>query len=161
MTGDYFLNIDGIEGESHDAEHKGEIELDSWSFGGVNSGGSLVGGGARVGKFTAQALQVTMKVSKASPRMFQACATGEYFRTAILVGRKGSEKPLEYVTITFSDVLILSYQQSGSRGGDSVPTEQASINFAKIEIEYREQNPDGTLGEPVRGGVDLKSGQRI
>ena len=27
---DYFLKIDGIDGESTDAKHKGEIDLQSW-----------------------------------------------------------------------------------------------------------------------------------
>ncbi len=30
---DYFLKIDGIEGESQDAKHKGEIDVESWSWG--------------------------------------------------------------------------------------------------------------------------------
>ena len=30
---DYFLKIDGIEGESQDAKHKGEIEVESFGWG--------------------------------------------------------------------------------------------------------------------------------
>ncbi len=30
---DYFLKIDGIDGESQDDKHKNEIDLDSWSWG--------------------------------------------------------------------------------------------------------------------------------
>ncbi|HEY7575111.1 MAG TPA: type VI secretion system tube protein Hcp, partial [Thermoanaerobaculia bacterium] len=30
---DYFLKIDGIEGESQDGKHKGEIDVLSWSWG--------------------------------------------------------------------------------------------------------------------------------
>lgn len=30
---DYFLKIDGIEGESQDAAHRGQIDLESWSWG--------------------------------------------------------------------------------------------------------------------------------
>ena len=30
---DYFLKIDGIDGESTDDKHKGEIQLESYSFG--------------------------------------------------------------------------------------------------------------------------------
>jgi type VI secretion system secreted protein Hcp len=30
---DYFLRIDGIPGESNDVKHKGEISVDSWSWG--------------------------------------------------------------------------------------------------------------------------------
>jgi type VI secretion system secreted protein Hcp len=30
---DYFLKIDGIPGESKDAKHKGEIDVEAWSWG--------------------------------------------------------------------------------------------------------------------------------
>ena len=35
---DYFLKIDGIDGESQDSKHKDEIELESWSWGEQNVG---------------------------------------------------------------------------------------------------------------------------
>ena len=65
---DYFLKISGIEGESTDARHKGEIALDAWSFGGT--AGGTVSGTVRPGvdgrvKFTAQDFQFTANVSKA------------------------------------------------------------------------------------------------
>ena len=52
---DYFLKIDGIEGEAPDAKHKNEIHLDSFHWGESNSasmatgcrGGAGEGGGAR------------------------------------------------------------------------------------------------------------------
>ena len=34
---DYFLKIDGVPGESADAKHKGEIQLDSFSWGETNT----------------------------------------------------------------------------------------------------------------------------
>ena len=42
---DYFLKIDGIDGESTDAKHKGEIDLQSWGFGASQSGTMHSGGG--------------------------------------------------------------------------------------------------------------------
>ena len=57
--------------------------------------------------------------------------------------------------ITLSDVLVSSYQTGGS-AGDIIPTDQASLNFAKIEFEYKEQKADGSLGGPIKGNYDLK-----
>ena len=34
--GDFFLKIDGIDGESKDSKHQGSLELDSWSWGETN-----------------------------------------------------------------------------------------------------------------------------
>ena len=44
-TVDFFLKIEGIEGESEDRAHKGEIEILSWSWGVTNAGTSGGGGG--------------------------------------------------------------------------------------------------------------------
>ena len=152
----YFLKIAGIEGESNDLKHKGDIHLDSWSFGGTQTGGEHFAGGGGGGKFSSQDFHFTSKLSKASPKLFQACATGQHFKDVTLVARKAGEGQQEYYKITFSDCLVSSYQQGGAVGSDLIPTDQASLNFGKIEIEYTEQKPDGSLGAVVKGGYDLK-----
>ena len=45
MSVDFFLKIDGIEGESQDKTHKNEIQLESWSWGQSNTGSMGAGGG--------------------------------------------------------------------------------------------------------------------
>ncbi|MDH4082314.1 MAG: type VI secretion system tube protein Hcp [Nitrospira sp.] len=158
---DYFLKIAGIEGESNALMHKGDIQLDSWSFGGTQTGGEHFAGHGGVGKFSAQDFNFTMKLSKASPKLFQACATGQHLKDATLVARKAGEGQQEYYRITFSDCLVSSYQQGGAAGSDLIPTDQASLSFGKIEIEYTEQRPDGSLGEVVKGGYDLKLNKSV
>jgi type VI secretion system secreted protein Hcp len=37
-----------------------------------------------------------------------------------------------------------------------MPVDQISLNFAKIEQEYKEQKADGTLAGSVKAGWDLK-----
>ena len=37
-----------------------------------------------------------------------------------------------------------------------MPLDQISFNFAKIEIEYKEQKADGTLGGAIKAKYDLK-----
>ena len=51
---DYFLKIEGVESESTDAKHKGEIELESFSWGETQSGTAGRGGGAGAGKVQPQ-----------------------------------------------------------------------------------------------------------
>ena len=50
MAVDYFLNLGTVEGESADHKHKGEIDLQSWSFGATNAGSFSMGGGGGAGK---------------------------------------------------------------------------------------------------------------
>ena len=59
--------------------------------------------------------------------------------------------------IKFTDVLISSYQSGGSQGGDDIPVEQISLNFAKINVEYADQKEDGSLNPATVATYDLKA----
>jgi len=152
---DYFLKIDGIPGESTDSKHKNEIDLESWSWGEANSGTSAGGGGGGAGKVAMQDYSFTMKVNKASPKLFLACAQGTHIKSALLTCRKAGKEQQEYLKITFSDLLISSYQTGGSAGA-VVPSENISFNFSKIEVSYAPQKADGSLDAPVVHHYDLK-----
>lgn len=151
---DYFLKIDGVESESGDAKHKGEIELESFSWGQSNTGTAGHGGGAGAGKVVAQDFHFVKKLDKASPLLMIGCATGKHFKSAILTTRKAGGEQHDYFKVTMSDVLVTSYQLGGAAAADIVPTEQISINFAKLEMVYKEQKPDGSLGGEVKQGYD-------
>ncbi len=158
---DYFLKIKGIEGESSDKDHKGEIDLQSWSWGETQGGTHSSGGGGGAGKVSMQDFHFTMKVNKATPKLMQACATGEHIDQAILICRKAGGQQQEYLKVTFSDLLVSSYQTGGSASSDVIPTDQISLNFSKIEFEYKEQKPDGTLGGAIKAGYDVKRNVKV
>jgi type VI secretion system secreted protein Hcp len=44
---DYFLKIDGIDGESHDSKHKGDIDLESWGWGAAPTAAAAAAAPAR------------------------------------------------------------------------------------------------------------------
>lgn len=158
---DYFLKIDGIDGESYDSKHKGEIDLESWSWGETNSGSGHAGGGHGAGKVVMQDFHFTMKYNKASVKLMLACATGEHIKKAVLTCRKAGTEQQEFLKVTFSDLIISSYQSGGSAHGDVIPTEQISINFAKVEIEYKPQKQDGTLDSAMKAGYDMKLNKKV
>ncbi len=158
---DFFLKIDGIDGESTDEKHKGEIDILSFSFGASNAGAHSGGGGGGAGKASFQDMHFTMKMNKATPKLLLACATGEHIKKAVLVTRKAGGKQEEYLKITLSDLLVSSYQTGGSSAGDVMPTEQIALNYSKIELEYKEQKADGTLGGAVKAGYDIKRNVKV
>ncbi len=158
---DYFLKIDGIAGESADHKHKGEIDVESWSFGESNSGTHASGGGGGAGKVQMQDFHFVMKINKASPKLFLACATGEHIKKAVLVCRKAGKDQQEFYSVCLENVLISSYQTGGSSHSDIVPTDQISINFSKIILNYKEQKPDGTLGGAIPAGYDVKANKAV
>jgi type VI secretion system secreted protein Hcp len=153
---DYFLKIDGIPGESQDSKHKGEIEIESWSWGAAQTGTASHGGGLGAGKVAMKDFQFVMKVNKSSPLLMRSCASGEHIKSAILVCRKAGKDQQEYLKVTFSDLLVSNYETGGTNTADVVPLDQIKLNFTKVEFEYKEQKPDGTLGGAVKAFYDMK-----
>ncbi len=158
MAVDYFLKFDGVDGESQDAKHKGEIEVESFSWG-LSQTGTLAGGGG-AGKVQFQDFHFNTSVSKASPKLMLACATGEHIKSATLTCRKAGGQQQDFMHIKMSDVLISSYQSAGS-AGVVTPSDSVAINFAKIEFDYAAQRPDGSLDAPVKAGWDLKANKKV
>jgi len=154
---DYFLKIEGIDGESPDAKLKSHIQLESWSWGETNAGTWQYGSGGGAGKVQHQDFHFVMKVNKATPKLMLACAQGQHIKKAVLTCRKAGTDQQEYATWTFSDLLISSYQVGGSAHSDVVPQDQISFNFAKLEMEYKEQKADGTLGGSTKANLDYKT----
>ena len=161
MASDYLLEIDGIKGESNDSKHPETIEIDSFSWGANNVGSFATGGGGGAGKASFSDVSFTTHANKASPKLFLACATGAHIKKAVLYVRKAGGSQEDYYTITLSDVLCSAYQSSGSTGGDALPMDSFSLNFAKIEFEYKPQKPDGTLDSPIKTGYDLKKNEKV
>src|ERR1700745_1380545 len=153
---DYFLKIDGIQGESKADKHTKEIDIESFSWGATQSGTFAVGGGGGAGKVSMQDFHFTMPVNKASPGLFLCCAQGDHIKNAVLTCRKAGKEQQEFLKVTMSDCLISSYQTGGHGGGDVVPTDQISLNFAKVEVEYKEQDAAGKLTGSVKKWFDLK-----
>ena len=157
---DYFLKIDGIEGESEDAKHGKEIEVLQWNWGESQAGSMAHGTGGGAGKVSMQDFHFTMKANKASPKLFLACANGEHIKSAVLTCRKAGKEQQEFLKYTFTDILISSYS-TGGNSGDLIPVESISFNFTKIETAYKVQNADGTLGAEFKAGYDLKKNVKV
>ena len=153
---DYFLKIDGIAGESGDSKHKGEIELLSWNWGETQSGTFAHGGGGGAGKVQMRDFTFAMLVNKASPKLLLACATGDHIPKAVLTARKAGKDQQDYLKITFTDLLVSSYQTNGDANANSLPVDSISLNFAAIKIEYKIQGKDGNLVPGADATFDLK-----
>jgi len=158
---DYFLKIDGVKSESTDDKHKEEIDVESFSWGETNSGTAGHGAGAGAGKVAPQDFHFVKKLDKSSPVLFIACATGQHFKSAILTARKAGGGQQDYLKVTMSDVMVTSYQVGGSEGSGVVPTDQVSLNFAKLEYTYKAQKPDGSLDAEVKQTYDFSKNVKV
>jgi type VI secretion system secreted protein Hcp len=144
MAMDMFMKIDELKGESKDKVHAGMIDVLAWSWGMSNSGSAHAGGGQGSGKSNVQDMSFTKYIDKSSPDLMLACCNGRHYAEAKLTVRKsGGDAPLEYVIITMSDLIVTSVSTGGSGGEDRL-TENVTLNFAKVKVEYTEQAPKGT-----------------
>ena len=162
---DYILKIDGIDGESKDAKHPGELVLDSFSWGESNAGAGSATGGGGAGKVSMQDFHFTARTTKASPKLMLACAAGSHISFVTLTARRHGETPFEFLFLKFDEVLVSSFQfggggQAGAGASQNAPEDQVSMAFAKIRVDYKEQKADGQLGATTSFAWDLKANQK-
>jgi type VI secretion system secreted protein Hcp len=155
MASDMFAKIGDIKGESLDAKHKDEIEVLSFSWGVTNAASIASGGGAGVGKATFQDLSIVHNIDKATPLLMQACATGEHLKEATITHRKAGKSQQEFLIIKMNDIIITSVTNGSASGQPG--SESVSLAFAKVDLEYRAQKPDGSLDTAIHFKYDLKA----
>jgi type VI secretion system secreted protein Hcp len=158
MAVDVFLKIHGIEGESKDEKHAKEIEIASWSWGVSQQGTMSANQGGGAGKANFQDLHFVHHVDKSSNALMDHCATGKHIPDALLSVRKAGGKQHDYLTIKLTDLLITSVQTSAS---SEIPTESVSINYAKVEFDYKIQDEKGAIGASNKFGYDLKKNVKV
>ena len=149
-----FARIGTIKGESRDSRHKDEIDVLSWAWGVSGSGTPGHGGGAGAGKASLHDFSFTHHVDKASPLLMKACARGEHIRDATITVRKAGTGQQEYLIVTMTDVLVTSVSTSVTAEGDAT-VEGVVLTFAKVDLEYKPQRPDGTLDAGVHFTFDV------
>jgi type VI secretion system secreted protein Hcp len=156
MASSIFARIGTITGESRDARHKDEIEVLSWAWGLSQSGGAGQGGGAGAGKVRFHDFTFVHHVDKASPSLMKACATGTHSKDATITVRKAGKGQQDHLVITMNDVLVTSVSTTVSDEGD-VTAESVGLTFAKVDLEYKPQKPDGSLDLGVHFAYDLQA----
>jgi type VI secretion system secreted protein Hcp len=155
---DYFLKLDGIDGEVTAAGHEKWIEVESFSWGASNP--TTIGsatGGAGAGKVQMQDFSFVLPFSKASLDLFMKCATGERIREATLsASRIAGGQLTDFIKWRLSDCLVSSYQSTGS---ENAPTDSLSLAFAKIELT--DMFIKGETGTPLSVGWDVVQNKSV
>jgi type VI secretion system secreted protein Hcp len=155
MAVDIFAKIGDIKGESTDSKHKDEVEVLSYSWGVTNPGQLGTGGGGGAGRATVQDLSIVHKIDKASPRLLQACATGQHLKEATITFRKAGQKQQDFLIIKMNDVIITGVLQSAL--SSEAGSETVNLEFAKVDWEFKPQKADGSLDAGIHFKFDIKA----
>jgi type VI secretion system secreted protein Hcp len=158
MAVDMFLKLDGIKGESKDHKHKDTIHIESFSWGMSQTGAHGVGGGGGAGKVSVHDISITKFVDKSSATLMLNCCDGKHIKDGLITVRKAGEKPVEYLKIKLTDILISGVQIAGH--GSDLLTENVTLNFSKVEVEYQEQDEKGAGKAGGQMGWDLKANKK-
>lgn len=160
MAQDMFIKIDGIEGESLDATHKNEIEVLNWSWENHQHSNMHAGSGGGSGKATVGDFKFEHYIDKASTNLLSYCLSGKHIKDIKFVVRKAGGDPLEYLMISFTDVIITQVEISGHSEDDVRPREQISFSFTRFTQDYVMQNAEGNKSGIISASYDIKANLR-
>ena len=118
-------------------------------------------GGRRRARCILRTSTSSTATSKASPKLFLACATGQHIKQAKLVGRRAGRQQQEFLTFTFNDVLVTSYSDERQRGRRCPGRFRSRLNAAQVVLSYKPQKPDGSLGNAINAGWDIKTNTKV
>ena len=145
MAVDLFLKLAGIEGESVDAKHNGEIDVLAWSWGLSQDPPAGTGGGGGAGRVKIESISVQKQVDLASPLLLLFSAQGKHISDGTLTTRKPGKAVNEFLLFKMSNVMVTSVHVNVAEGG-SAPTENVTFSFGKVEFTYRSTEADGSPG---------------
>ncbi len=157
MAADYYLQIEGIKGESTDSAHAGWLECLSvtWSITQPKSATTSTAGGHTAERAELTEISITKLVDLSSPILMQTCAAGrtipkakvEFFRA------DGGGERVKYFELELANVLIGHITPSFAGGG--LPIENLGLKFSKSIWRYTQQKVSGGTAGSTVGGWDL------
>jgi type VI secretion system secreted protein Hcp len=122
-----------------------------------NTSSLTSGGGTTTSRSLPKAFTFTADVSRASPELFAHCANGSHIKEGTLTlraNRRGAQQAAFY-TIKLTDIIVSSFNQAGSAGGDA-PMDEFSLTFARVQVAYTQQSESGSPTTPVASGWDFR-----
>lgn len=142
MAVDYFLKIDGVDGESEDEKHKKQIQIMSFSWGASNVSSVAGTGGSGAGKANVSDFTIMTNFDKSTPLMFKNLTKGTHFKTGTMEAVKSGADGKPYLKVDFKELFCTSLQISAS---SEVPSVALSFSYNEIKIDYSAQNEQGNL----------------
>jgi type VI secretion system secreted protein Hcp len=169
MAYDAFIKLDGVTGESQKANHKGEIEITSFSWGVSNPTTAGHTGGLASGKAAHADFSIVKVTDKSSPTLFLNCCLGKHFDKMTLGVQKatGANSGEVYLQMDFKNVFVTSLAWAGTGGAatpgitSDTPHETVSFSYEEVKLSYKPQDSSGKLGSQVIAGWSVATNSKI
>ena len=140
-----YIKFDGVDGEAQDKDHKAWSDLVSFSQGVSQPGGGSTGPTRRRGDAILDDVVCVKELDKASPKLAESVCKGKvYPKVEIhLTASTTAAGRVTYYAYELKNVMVTSYNISGSGQAEDVPTEEFSLNFEEIKVTYTECDSKG------------------
>lgn len=140
-----YMKFDGVDGECKDKDHKGWIDILSFSQGIHQPGGGATGVARRRGDVILDDISISKVMDKSSPKLAESVCKGKVFpKVEIeLTASYTDAGRVTYYKYELKNVLVTSYHVSGAGQSDEVPSENFSLNFEEIKVTYTENDSAG------------------
>lgn len=144
MAQNFFIKIDGIEGESKVEGHDKDIQVLSWShsFNQPTSATRSSAGGGTVEQANHADFSITKYLDIASVPLMKQCWSGKTAATATFTAyRSDGDALVEYLKIEMTNVLISNISLGGGTG--DMATETVTLSYSKVQYTYVQQKVAG------------------
>ena len=153
MVVDMFLKLKNpdVTGEATDTEHKGEIDVVSWSWGIQSS--RDVSTGKAAAKFKLNELLIVKRIDRSSPVLMQIAKNNKVVEQATLTLRKAGTTQLTFFTVELKNARVTAVNVQCENTTTQTSTEvveRVNFGFDHVTITY---TPQGSTG--AKGGGDV------
>lgn len=144
MATNFFIKIDGIDGESKVSGHEKDIQVLSWShsFNQPTSATRSSAGGGTVEQANHADFSITKYVDMSSVPLMKSCWNGKTIKNAIFTAyRSDGDALVEYLKIEMDNVIISNLSIGGGTG--DLATETVTLSYSKVKYTYVDQKVVG------------------
>jgi type VI secretion system secreted protein Hcp len=152
----FFLKIEGIVGESQDANHVDWIDVLDVDWGASQPGNMTTGGGGGIGKANFNDMHVVARLDKAAATVLKYCASGKHIGTVEVSMCKAGGEQMEHTKFTLNEVLVTSVRYSCHKETGQLVANY-SFQSAKVKQQYWPQTAQGQKGPEVQVAWDIKA----
>ena len=135
-----YIKFDGIDGEAQDKDHKNWSDISYLEWG-------IIAENSKTSRFADTELnfQVNKELDKSSPKIAESVLQGKVFPKVEIhfTASYTDSGRVTYYTIELSNVMVTSYNFSGSSKADQIPMDEFTLNFEEITVAYVELDSKG------------------
>ncbi len=136
------LQLAGVVGESHDAEHKEFIDVVSWSWGMTSP--TDVSTGQPFAKAKVDNFKIVKRADRSSPVFMQYLKQNTVIKTGkMLVRKAGGSGKLTYFEVEFKNLRVTSF---ATVSNNEDLTETVTLAFEHATFKYTQQSATGAKG---------------